>query len=151
MLKRWEWGSLALILALACFSLKSLKGITQEWRRESERALFGLGLSSVRPKLQGEGWRGMDRVFIVFSSKIAVGRKGTRRLRATLVFQPGNSTRTLRAKRSGVSGPIPGVSGLGREKLRFLLFWIVLWLTSIYLGSIEHLFQVNTFELSPSW
>ena len=52
MLKRWKWGSLALILALACFSLKSLKGITQEWRRESERALFGLGLSSVRQEWQ---------------------------------------------------------------------------------------------------
>ena len=48
MLKRWKWGSLALILALACFSLKSLKGITQEWRKGSERALFGLGLSSAR-------------------------------------------------------------------------------------------------------
>jgi len=60
----------------------------------------------------------MEGVYILFSPKIAVGRKGTqrlrvyaRRLRATLTFQPGNSTRTLRAMRSGVSGPIPGVSG----------------------------------------
>ena len=36
-------------------------------------------------------------------------------------FQPMNSTRTLRAKGSGVSGPIPGVSGLGRETLIFAL------------------------------
>ena len=63
----------------------------------------------------------MVGVFIVFSPELAVGRKGTRRLRATLVFQPGNSTRTLRAKRSGVSGPIPGVSGLGRETSIFAL------------------------------
>ena len=70
----------------------------------------------------------MEGVFIVFSPKIAVGRKGTRRLRvyarrhhANQVFQPGNSTRTLRAKGSGVSGPIPGVSGLGRETSIFAL------------------------------
>ena len=93
------------------------------------RELFlGLGLSSARQSGKREGWRGMEGVFIVFSPKIAVGRKGTRRLRvdarrlrATLVFQPGNSTRTLRAKRSGVSGPIPGVSGLGRETSIFAL------------------------------
>ena len=75
-----------------------------------------------------EGWRGMVGVFIVFSPEIAVGRKDTRRLwvyarrlRATQVLQLGNSTRTLRAKGSGVSGPIPGVSGLGRETLIFAL------------------------------
>ena len=39
-------------------------------------------------------------------------------------FQPVNSTRTLRAKGSGVSGPIPGVSGLGRMKTQVLLFWV---------------------------
>jgi len=93
------------------------------------RELFlGLGLSSARQSGKREGWRGMVGVFIVFSPKIAVGRKCTRRLRvyarrlrATQVFQPGNSTRTLRAKRSGVSGPIPGVSGLGRETSIFAL------------------------------
>ena len=65
----------------------------------------------------------MEGLFIVFSPKIAVGQKGTqrlrvyaRRLRATLNFQPGNSTRTLRAMGFGVSGPIPGVSGYGKEK-----------------------------------
>ena len=36
-------------------------------------------------------------------------------------FQPVNSTWTLRAKGSGVSGPIPGVSGLGRETSIFAL------------------------------
>jgi len=96
------------------------------------RELFlGLGLSSARQSGKREGWRGMVGVFIVFSPEIAVGRKGTwrlrvyaRRLRATQVFQPGNSTRTLRAKGSGVSGPIPGVSGLGRMKTHVLLFWV---------------------------
>ena len=96
------------------------------------RELFlGLGLSSAHQSGKREGWRGMEGVFIVFSPKIAVGRKGTRRLRvyarrlrATLVFQHGNSTRTLRAKGSGVSGPIPGVSGLGRMQTHVLLFWV---------------------------
>ena len=71
----------------------------------------------------------MEGVFIVFSPKIAVGQKGTRRLRVyarrlrtTLVFQPGNSTRTLQAKGSGVSGPIPGVSRFGRIKTQVLFF-----------------------------
>jgi len=63
------------------------------------------------------------------TQKIAVGptvtqrlRVYARRLRATLIFQPVNNTRTLRAKRSGVSGPIPGVSGLGMMKAHVLLF-----------------------------
>ena len=64
----------------------------------------------------------MEGVYIVFSPKIAVGRKVTRRLRANLVFGPRIVTRTLRAMGSGVSAPIPGVSGLGREKLWFWLF-----------------------------
>ena len=42
-LKRWEWSSLAWILALAWLSLKSPKEITQEWRKGSVRALFLLG------------------------------------------------------------------------------------------------------------
>ena len=69
------------------------------------------------------GWMGMEGVYILFSLKRAVGRRGTRRLwvyarrlRATLGFQTLNRARTLRATGSGVSGPIPGVSGYGRGK-----------------------------------
>ena len=65
----------------------------------------------------------MEGVYIIFSPKIAIGWRGTRRLRvyarrlrATLGFQSVNSSRTLRAKGSGVSGPIPGVSGYCRGK-----------------------------------
>ena len=65
----------------------------------------------------------MEGVYILFSLKRAVGRRGTRRLRvyarrlrATLGFQTLNRARTLRATGSGVSGPIPGVSGYGRGK-----------------------------------
>ena len=162
MLKRWKWGSLALILALACFSLKSLKGITQEWRKESERALFGLGLSSARQSGKRGGWKGMEGVYILFSLKRAVGWRGTwrlrvyaRRLRATLGFQTLNRAqklrasifsyskqgiRRLRATGSGVSGPIPGVSRFGRIKLRFCSFEWCLWFTYVFLGSLEHMF-----------
>ena len=58
----------------------------------------------------------MEGVYIIFSLKRAVGRRGTGRLRATLGFQTLNRARTLRAMGSGVSGPIPGVSGYGRGK-----------------------------------
>ena len=122
MLKRWKRSSLARILALACFSLKSLKEITQEWREGSEKALFGFGRRSVRQNAMRGSAEGDEGVFIPLTQEIAVGRKVTRRLRANLNFSPGTVTRTLRAKGSGVSGPIAGVSGLGREKLRFLLF-----------------------------
>ena len=71
-----------------------------------------------------ERTEGGEGVFIPLDPKIAVGRTVTRRLRATLTFRPENSTRTLRAKGSGVSGPIPGVSGLGRMKTHVLLFWV---------------------------
>ena len=53
----------------------------------------------------------MEGVYILFSLKRAVGRRGTRRLRvyarrlrATLGFQTLNRARTLRATGSGVSG-----------------------------------------------
>ena len=63
MLKRWKEGSLARILALACFSLKSLKRITQERREGSERALSWLRLefsSSKWQEREAEGvWRGI--------------------------------------------------------------------------------------------
>ena len=59
----------------------------------------------------------MEGVYILFSLKRAVGRRGTRRLRVySLGFQTLNRARTLRATGSGVSGPIPGVSGYGRGK-----------------------------------
>jgi len=65
----------------------------------------------------------MEGVYILFSLKRAVGRRGTRRLRvyarilqATLGFLTLNRARILRATGSGVSGPIPGVSGYGRGK-----------------------------------
>jgi len=131
-LKRWKGGSLAWILALACFSLKSLKGITQEWREGSERALFWLWKEfSSKERQERERTEGGEGVFIPLDPKIAVRRTVTRRLRvyarrlrATLTFRPENSTRTLRAKGSGVSGPVPGVSGLGRMKTHVLLFWV---------------------------
>ena len=53
-------------------------------------------------------------------------------------FQPGNSTQTLRAMGSGVSGPIPGVSGYGRGKTPVFAPLSFLWLTSVCLGSLEH-------------
>ena len=84
----------------------------------------------------------MVGVFIVFSSEIAVGRKGTRRLRATLIFQPGNSTRTLRAMGSGVSVPIPGVSGLGRETSIFALLLIAIYFEQFTLLELEFILVI---------
>jgi hypothetical protein len=46
-LKRWNGSFLARIFALATISLESLKKITQEWKRGSERALFCLMAGSV--------------------------------------------------------------------------------------------------------
>ena len=98
-----------------------------EWE-SSLLALEGVQLEGMAREKRAEGGEG---VFIPLDPKIAVGRTVTRRLRvyarrlrATLIFQPVNSTRTLRAKGSGVSGPIPGVSGLGRMKAHVLLFWV---------------------------
>ena len=71
-----------------------------------------------------ERTEGGEGVFIPLEPKIAVGRTVTRRLRATLIFQPENSTRTLPATGSGVSGLIPGVSRLGRMKAHVLLFFV---------------------------
>jgi len=92
---------------------------------------FGFGRSSARRNGKRERTEGGEGVFIPLDPKIAVGRTVTRRLRvyarrlrATLTFRPENSTRTLRAKGSGVSGPVPGVSGLGRMKAHVLLFWV---------------------------
>ena len=85
---------------------------------------FGFGRSSAQKNGKREWAEGGEGVFIPLDPKIVVGRTVTRRLRATLIFQPKNSTRTLRATGSGVSGPIPGVSGLGRMKAHVLLFWV---------------------------
>ena len=92
---------------------------------------FGFRRSSARKNGKREWTEGGEGVFIPLDPKIAVGRTVTRRLRvyarrlrATLNFQPENSTRTLRAKGSGVSGPIPGVSGLARMNTHVLLFWV---------------------------
>ena len=85
---------------------------------------FGFGRSSARKNGKRERAEGGEVVFIPFDPKIAVGRTVTRRLRATLIFQSENSAQTLRAKGSGVSGPIPGVSGLGRMRAHVLLFWV---------------------------
>ena len=97
-----------------------------EWE-SSLLALEGVQLKGMARK-KTEGGEG---VFIPLDPKIAVGRTVTRRLRvyalrlrATLIFQPENSIRTFRATGSGVSGPIPGVSGLGRMKAHVLLFWV---------------------------
>ena len=72
---------------------------------------FGFGRSSARQMGKRGSVEGDERVFIVLSPELAVGRKGTQILRATLGFSPKIVTRTLRAMGSGVSGPIPGVSG----------------------------------------
>ena len=92
---------------------------------------FGFRRSSARKNSKREWTDGGEGVFIPLDPKIAVGRTVTRRLRvyaqrlwAILIFQPVNSTQTLRAKGSGVSGPIPRVSGLGRMKTHVLLFWV---------------------------
>jgi len=92
---------------------------------------FGFGRSSARKNGKREWAEGGEGVFISLDPKIAVGRTVTRRfrvyarrLRATLIFQPENSTRTLQATGSGVSGPIPWVFGLGRMKAHVLLFWV---------------------------
>ena len=76
-----------------------------------------------------ERLKGYGGVFIPLSPKLAVGPKVTRklrvyawRLRANLVFSLGAVTRTLQAMGSGVSGPILGVSGLGRIKTLILLY-----------------------------
>jgi len=66
-----------------------------------------------------------------YSPKIVVGRSVTQRLRvyawrlrANLVFGPRAITRTLRTMGSGVSGPMPGESGLDRTTSQVLLFWV---------------------------
>jgi len=64
----------------------------------------------------------MEGVFIVFTPKIAVGRKGTRRLRATLIFQPGNSTRTLRAMGSEYPALYPEYPGKAGRNFSLWLF-----------------------------
>ena len=79
---------------------------SSKWQERGLKG-YGGGIYSLQPK------KGTRRL-----------RVYARRLRATLVFQSVNSTRTLRAKGSGVSGPIPGVSGLGRMKTHVLLFWV---------------------------
>ena len=92
---------------------------------------FGFRRSSARKNGKREWTEGGEGVFIPLDPKIAIGRTVTwrlrvyaGRLRATLIFQPKNNTRTLRAKGSGVSGLVPGVSGLGRMKAHVLLFWV---------------------------
>ena len=82
---------------------------------------FGLKKCSARQMGKREWLKGYGGVFIPLSTKLAVGRGVTRKLRANLFFSPGTVTRTLRAVGSGVSGPIPGVSGLGRETSIFAL------------------------------
>ena len=88
---------------------------------------LGLGLSSARQSGKREGWRGTEGVFIVFSPKIAVGRKGTRRLRvyarrlrATLTFSPETAP-----GHSGQWGPeypalYPEYPGKAGKNLRFM-------------------------------
>ena len=110
------------LLLLASHSNPSKESLKNEERGVRELS-FGFGRSSAQRngKKKTEGGEG---VFIPLDPKIAVGRTVTRRLRvyarrlrATLIFQPENSTRTLRAKGSGVSG-------LGRMKTHVLLFWV---------------------------
>jgi len=72
-LKRWEWGSLARILALAWLSLKSPIGITQEWRKGSVSSVRGFGKSV--------GWKGMEGYLYLSTWKRAIGVRVTRRLR----------------------------------------------------------------------
>ena len=76
-----------------------------------------------------EWLKGYGGVFIPLITKLAVGQGVTRKLwvyawklRANLFFSPGIVTQTLWAVGSGVSGPIPGVSGLGRGKTLVWLF-----------------------------
>jgi len=115
---------------LASHSNPSKESLKNEERGVRELS-FGFGRSSARRngKRERERTEGGEGVFIPLDPKIAVRRTVTRRLRvyarrlrATLTFRPENSTRTLRAKGSGVSGPVPGVSGLGRMKTHVLLF-----------------------------
>ena len=92
---------------------------------------FGFRRSSARRNGKSEWTEGGEGVFIPLDPKIAVGWTVTPETPGICPetpgnpnFQPVNSTRTLRAKGSGVSGPIPGVSGLGRMKTHVLLFWV---------------------------
>jgi len=105
---------------LASHSNPSKESLKNEERGVRELS-FGFRRSSARRNDKRERTERGEGVFIPLDPKIAVGRTVTRRLRvyarrlrATLIFQPENSTRTLRAMGSGVSGPIPGVSELGR-------------------------------------
>ena len=100
-------------------------------RGEWESSLLALWEVQLERMARGSELKEGKEYLYPLTQKIAVGPTVTqrlqvyaRRLRATLSFQPVNSTRTLRAKGSGVSGPIPGVSGLGRMKTHVLLFWV---------------------------
>ena len=104
MLKRWKWGSLALILALACFSLKSLKGITQEWRKGSERALSWLRFEFSSSKWQERGLKGYGGGIYSLQPKNSRWAKGYPETPGNTDFSarkqhpdtPGNGVRSIR-------------------------------------------------------
>ena len=91
MLKRWERGSLALILALACFSLKSLKGITQEWRKGSERALSWLRFEFSSSKWQERGMKGYGGGIYSLQPRTSRWAKGYPETPGNPNYQPENS------------------------------------------------------------
>ena len=85
---------------------------------------FGFRRSSARKNGKREWTEGGEGVFIPLDPKNSRWANSYPETPGNPNFQPVNSTRTLRVKGSGVSGPIPGVSGLGRMKTHVLLFWV---------------------------
>jgi len=131
-LKRWKGGSLAWILALACFSLKSLKGITQEWREGSERALFWLWKEfSSKERQERENWRRGGSIYTPWpkNSRWANSYPETPGI---CPETPGNPNFSAREQHPDTPGK--GVRsirpctreypGLGRMKTHVLLFWV---------------------------
>ena len=104
MLKRWKWGSLALILALACFSLKSLKGITQEWRKGSESALSWLRFEFSSSKWQERGLKGYGGGIYSLRPRNSRWAKGYPETPGICPETPGNSSFSARKQHPDTPG-----------------------------------------------
>jgi hypothetical protein len=145
----------AQISPLATLTLESPMENTQRWKEGCEIAFsrcFKLCNMKMSKGTDCWGYRG---VFIPPLQKLAVGVRGARKLWANIRI-----LRTLRTQRklltvnrypktpricpdtpdfvSGHSGP--GVSGLTRDTLKNIILKWFLWLTSICMGFLEHLF-----------
>jgi len=147
-LKRWEWGSLARILALAWLSLKSPIGITQEWRKGSVRALFLLGCE-FSSRFWQECWlKGYGGIFIPLHLKNSHWGQGYPETPGISPETPGQQDFILWNMVSGDSGQqgpeypalYPEYPGLAGHKVRFCSFEWCLWFAQVFLGSIEHKF-----------